>query len=640
MKSYTKNTNTLNGRKDLLNFHMELLVARLPLLGLLWGDHEFGTNVAVKVLLAEGLELHGGLLESEALLVGVLGDLAGHVVADDGVEAGDKHERLVEQGADAALVGLEALDEVGAEAGHAVGEQAGGVQEVGDHDGLEDVELEVALGAGKGDGGVVAEDLGAEHGQGLALRGVDLAGHDGAAGLVLGELELGETAAGTGAEETDVLCDLEEGDGEGVELAVGLDDGVVGGKSLELVGSSDELGAGHLGDLLSDALSEALEGVEASADGGTTLGEHAQAGKSRLDTLNAVLELGDVARELLTKSQRSGILQVSAADLDDLLELLLLGLESVLEGNEGRKERLLKVEDGGDVHDGGEGVVGGGAHVDVVVGVDGLLAAHGAAEDLDGAVGDDLVGVHVGLGAGAGLPDDEREVVDELERGNLLGGLDDGLAQLGVCNDSNRISGLSSFCLESRSRVQPTKSVLHIDSRSGALEDTKGLDERRRHAVLGLVDPEVAQRALGLASPVLAGVDLELAKGIALGPGVGGHLAGAGEGADVLERGGRLAGGDEGGRAREGSVLCTSSYLAASASDCGERFGDRAGKHGGRVCEASTASLLMRVDCEMEYARIDALSLTFSMPGVLALRPAQTAMLGQSRESTPAFTAP
>ena len=125
------------------------------------------------------------------------------------------------------------------------------------------------------------------------------------------------------------------------------------------------------------------------------------------------------------------------------------------------------------------------------------------------------------------------------------------------------------------SRIQPTESVLHVDSRSSALEDTKGLDERRRHAVLRLVDPEVAQRALGLASPVLAGVDLELAKGIALGPGVGGHLVGGGEGADVLKRGGRLVG-DEGGRAREGSVLCTSSYLAcllvASASDCGERF--------------------------------------------------------------------
>jgi hypothetical protein len=306
------------------------------------------------------------------------------------------------------------------------------VQEVGDHDGLEDVELEVTLGAGEGDGGVVAEDLGAEHGEGLALGGVDLAGHDGATGLVLGELELGKTAARTGAEEADVLGDLEERDCEGVELAVGLDDGVVGGKSLEFVGCGDELGAGHLGDLLGNALGETLEAVQASADGGSTLSQHAQTGKSRLDTLNAVLELGNVARELLTEGQGSGVLQVSATNLDDLLERLALGLDGVLEGNQGRQKRLLEVQNGGDVHDSGEGVVGGGAHVDVVVGVDGLLAAHGAAQNLNGAVGDDLVGVHVGLGAGAGLPDDQREVVNELERGNLLGGLLDRLAELGV----------------------------------------------------------------------------------------------------------------------------------------------------------------------------------------------------------------
>jgi hypothetical protein len=46
----------------------------------------------------------------------------------------------------------------------------------------------------------------------------------------------------------------------------------------------------------------------------------------------------------------------------------------------------------------------------------GRLLAALAAEQLGGAVGDHLVGVHVGLGAGAGLPDDEREVVVELAR--------------------------------------------------------------------------------------------------------------------------------------------------------------------------------------------------------------------------------
>jgi len=84
------------------------------------------------------------------------------------------------------------------------------------------------------------------------------------------------------------------------------------------------------------------------------------------------------------------------------------------------------------VHDGGEGIVGGGASIDVVVGVDGLLAAHLAAEDLNGTVGNDLVGVHVGLGTRTSLPDDKGEVVVELAFGNLSGGLLDGLSNLGV----------------------------------------------------------------------------------------------------------------------------------------------------------------------------------------------------------------
>ena len=80
-------------------------------------------------------------------------------------------------------------NEVLLKAAHGVGEEARAVQQVADHDGLEDVELEVALGAGEGGGGLVAKDLGAHHGQGLALGRVDFAGHDGGARLVFGQLE-------------------------------------------------------------------------------------------------------------------------------------------------------------------------------------------------------------------------------------------------------------------------------------------------------------------------------------------------------------------------------------------------------------------------------------------------------------------
>lgn len=84
------------------------------------------------------------------------------------------------------------------------------------------------------------------------------------------------------------------------------------------------------------------------------------------------------------------------------------------------------------MHDGREGIVGGGGTVDVVVGVYRLLAAHLASQDLDGSVADDFIGVHVGLGAGARLPDNQGEVVDQLEVSDLLCSLLDSLADFGV----------------------------------------------------------------------------------------------------------------------------------------------------------------------------------------------------------------
>lgn len=48
--------------------------------------------MGIKVLLAQGLELHCALLEGQTLFVCILGHLGCHVVANDWVEARDKHQ--------------------------------------------------------------------------------------------------------------------------------------------------------------------------------------------------------------------------------------------------------------------------------------------------------------------------------------------------------------------------------------------------------------------------------------------------------------------------------------------------------------------------------------------------------------------
>lgn len=338
----------------------------------------------------------------------------------------------MEQGVDSGLVGLETVHQVLLEALHAIRKNARAVQKVADHDGLEHVKLELTVHTTNGSSDVVTHNLGADHGKGLALSGVDLSRHDRGAGLVLGEDQLAQTATRSRTEVTDILGDLEERASKGVKGTRGLDDRIVSSENLELVGGGLEFGASHLGDLGGNGLIKALEGVQTSTDSSSTLSKIAEVGKRVLNALNVAIKLGNVAGELLTKSKRSSILQMGTTDLDDLLKVLHLHLESIAKALEGRQQSSLELQNSSDVHSSRERVVGGSRHVDVVVGVHRLLRSHLATQDLDGTVRDDLVGVHVGLGAGTSLPNDKREVVHELALGNLGGSLLNSLTNLGV----------------------------------------------------------------------------------------------------------------------------------------------------------------------------------------------------------------
>ena len=159
------------------------------------------------------------------------------------------------------------------------------------HERLEDVQLKVSVHAANGHGRLVAHDLRADHGQGLALRRVDLAWHDGAPGLVLGKTQFAKSAARARTQETNVLRDLEERACEGVEGAVGFDDGVVCSKTFELVRSRLEFFTSGLRNLGGDGLGEAFERVDAGTYGGASLSEIEEARKRSFDALYAVGEL-------------------------------------------------------------------------------------------------------------------------------------------------------------------------------------------------------------------------------------------------------------------------------------------------------------------------------------------------------------
>mmetsp|Transcript_14097 Transcript_14097/g.42519 ORF Transcript_14097/g.42519 Transcript_14097/m.42519 type:complete len:557 (-) Transcript_14097:154-1824(-) len=442
-------------------------------------NHELRADPLVEVVGRNYPQGHSGLLEGGALLVRLLGRRRRLVIPNLVIESGDEHEGLVEQLSDAGLVGPDAHNAVIGKRVGGICDQPDGLEKGGDEHGLENIELKVSHGSCHADARVVAHHLGGHHGEGLALGGVDLAGHDAAAGLVLRQQQLPQPAPRPAAEEADVIGDFHEGHGGAVEGPAGLHHRVVRRQRLELVARRHKCEPSVIGNRLCKGLREAFLRVEAGADGCSTLGQCQKARQCRLDAVNTEAHLGGVATELMAQSERSGIHGVSAPNLDDVLELLCLPVQCLLQMLKARQQTAVDFLHGSNVHHSGEGVVGALALIHMVIWVHHGLVAKLAAQDLHGAVGNDLIGIHVALGAAAGLPDDQGEVVQQLSIGHLRRCLDNGFADLGI-----KVTGL------------------HIHLRRSPLLDTKSPHDRLRHDLTSSANLEVLQRSLSLCPPV------------------------------------------------------------------------------------------------------------------------------------------
>jgi len=121
-----------------------------------------------------------------------------------------------------------------------------------------------------------------------------------------------------------------------------------------------------------------------------------------------------------------------------------------------------------------------------------LLAAHHAAQHLDRAVRDHLVGVHVRLGARSGLPNHQGKVVVELAVDHFLRRCGDGSPKFGV-----------------------DVALIDVDQRTGLLDDPQRADDR--HRLPFPTDRKVDDGALCLGAPVFVGRHLQRAKAVGLG---------------------------------------------------------------------------------------------------------------------------
>ena len=384
--------------------------------------HILRPNPCVELLRGQEAQSERGLAQRQVLAVRLQGDLRGLLVADVRVERGHQHERVIEVLPDPPHARLDARRAAVVERACALGQQPDRLQHVVKDDRLIDVELEIALRSRESDGVIVAEDLHGNHGQCFALGGIDLPWHDRRPRLVCRNQQLGQSGAGAGRVPADVVGDLHQGAGKGAQRRADVDHRVVSRQRRELVRRRDERFPGLVCDSARRDFAETGVGVQAGADGGATDGERADARQRAAEARERLVELADPGRDRLPERQRCRVLQVGPANHHDSRECLGLGVQRVSQRADGGDEHVVELLDGGDVHRGGERVVGRLAVVHIVVGVNRLFRSHDPAREVDRAVRDHLVGVHVGLGSRAGLEHDERELVVELPIHNVLRG--------------------------------------------------------------------------------------------------------------------------------------------------------------------------------------------------------------------------
>src|SRR5258707_3314980 len=139
----------------------------------------------VEPLLVDETGFERSLLQCQAIIICLMRDRRGLVVADYRAERGHQHQRASDRLLDPRAVQSRSLHGEAAEFVARVAEHPGRVEEVVDHDRAHRVELEIALAARESHGVVFTDHLDADHHHCFALGRIDLARHDRGAGLVL-----------------------------------------------------------------------------------------------------------------------------------------------------------------------------------------------------------------------------------------------------------------------------------------------------------------------------------------------------------------------------------------------------------------------------------------------------------------------
>jgi hypothetical protein len=188
------------------------------------------------------------------------------------------------------------------------------------------VQFQIALRTGERYRRVVADHLNADHHDGLALGGVDFAGHDRRARFVGGKNEFAQSASRTRCKPSNVVGNLHQRNSQSAKRGMSCHDRVKRPLCRKLVGCGHEWQIGEPGDFVRNVDVKVGRRVQSGADRRSPSRQLIQAAERIFNPRDRVADLPSIPGPLLADGQRHSIFQVSTTDFDDVLPLFCLGL--------------------------------------------------------------------------------------------------------------------------------------------------------------------------------------------------------------------------------------------------------------------------------------------------------------------------
>ena len=260
-------------------------------------------------------------------------------------------------------------------------------------------------GPSSGNGGIESDHLGADHRHGFALGRIDLARHDRTAGLIGRQQEFPQASAWPTGEKTNVIGYFQQADRQAAQLSHGLNQAVVPGHHSKQIVGRVKSRCCSLSQSFRHSSCEARWCIQPTADGCASKRERQHVLSSLVEPFPALTHLIPPGTHLITQAKGHCILEVGASDFDDVHPALGLGVKAGDQSVQFRQQCALQLEHGRHMNRCRESIVGRLGPVDMVIGVDRVMASQVATGFHRRQVADHLIDVHVRLGAAAGLPD-------------------------------------------------------------------------------------------------------------------------------------------------------------------------------------------------------------------------------------------